>query len=388
MTAKPRVLVLLEPCLAETDYESKMVPLIKKHLDPKSFSIFVLGSSVGSEAVEGECRKYYSVRHRFTASNDLAFWLEYCWYLFLSFFRLVQVGKSTRTQAIISLSGHAYSGLVVSLAARVLRRKSIVRISDPTRYVTRGRYRFSSLVSTLASIAESCTFRLCYVIVSNRDMSWYHSKVHLKQKVLSQGVDLTLFDSRVMPILDSKAFPKLITVSRLDKHKGISSVIKALKLLEDSFPRIVYHIVGIGPEEKNLREEVKNIGLGDKVIFYGYVKPECIPSMLTSCDVFVLPSLIEGLPSAVLEAMACGVPVILGYTCYDYANWFINEDNAMLVRGEPRTIVHAILRILSDNKLKRRIVFNALRDVRKHHDSSCTKAHFAKIIKELLSNHR
>lgn len=386
MTGKPRVLVLLEPCITDADYESKMIPLMKKHLDPTSFTISVLCSAVGSKAIEGKCEKYFLVRHRFTSSNDVVFWLEYSWYLFLSFFKLIQVAKSTKAQVITSLSGHAYSGFVVSLAARILHRKSIVRISEPTRYVTRGRYRFSSLVSTLVGIAESSTFRLCDVVISNRDMSWYHSKVYSKQRVLSQGVDLALFNRKVMPALNSRAFPKLITVSRLDKQKNIASVIKALKLLRDRYPTIVYHIVGMGHDEKNLRKEVRALELDDYVVFHGYVKPERIPSLLKSCDIFILPSLIEGLPSAVLEAMACGIPVILGYTCYDYANWLVNQERAILVTGEPKTVADAIVRVMSDNKLERKLVLNALDYVRKYHNSSSAKVHFTKIVRELLSN--
>jgi len=386
MTEKPHVLILLEPCISETDYESKMVPLMKKHLDPKSFSISVLCSSVGAKAIEGKCENYYLVRHRFTSSNDTVFWFEYSCYLFLSFFKLIQVAKSTKAQVIISLCGHAYSGVVVSLVARVLHRKSIVRISEPTRYVTRGRYRFSSLVSTLVRVAESLTFRLCNVIISNRDMSWYHSKVHRKQMILSQGVDLALFDRKATPSLSSMAFPKLITVSRLDKQKNIESVLKALKLLKDRYPTIAYHIVGLGPNEKSLREEVKTLELSDNVVFHGYVKPERIPSMLKSCDVFVLPSLIEALPSAVLEAMACEVPVIMGSTRYDYADWFANEENVILVRGDPENLAHSVIRIMSDNELERKLVHNALEHVRKYHNSSSTRVHFTKLIRDLLSN--
>jgi len=386
MTEKLCVLVLLEPCIMETDYESKMVPLMKKHLDPKSFSISVLCSSVGFKAIEGKFEKYHLVRHRFTSSNDTVFWFEYGCYLFFSFFKLIQVAKSTKAQVIISLCGHAYSGLVVSLVARVLHRKSIVRISEPTRYVTRGRYRFSSLVSTLVRVAESFTFRLCDVVISNRDMSWYHPKVHPKQRILSQGVDLALFDRKVTPSLSSRAFPKLITVSRLDKQKNIGSVLKALKLLKDRYPTVAYHIVGIGPDEKSLREEVKTLELSDNVVFHGYVKPEHIPPLLKSCDVFALPSLIEGTPSAVLEAMACEVPVILGSTRYDYADWFVNEENVILVRGDPENLAHSVIRIMSDNELKRKLVHNALEHVRKYHNSSSTRVHFTKLIRDLLSN--
>lgn len=388
MVEKLHVLVLLEPCVTKIDYESKMMPLIKKHLDPKFLSIFIIGSSKGYKAIKGTCERCYLIKHNFTSKHEIVFWLEYCCYLLLSFFKLIQVTKLTKSQVIISLGGHAYSGLVVSLVAKVLHRKSIVRISEPTRYVTRGRYRSSSIVSTLVRIAESLTFRLCDVIISNRDMSWYHLKVHKKQKILSQGVDLDLFNRKTKPVLNSKAFPRLITVSRLDKQKNIVSVIKATRLLKEKYPAPAYHIVGVGPDEEGLRREVKMLELGDNIVFHGYVKPEHIPPLLKSCDVFVFPSLIEGVPSAVLEAMACWIPVILGSTRYDYVNWFVNEKNVLMVRGDPESIANSIIRITSDDELKRKLVNNAFEHVKKYHNSSNTKIHFTEIVRGLLSNNK
>jgi glycosyltransferase involved in cell wall biosynthesis len=383
---KVAILILLEPAVFSTDYESKMMPLIRKHIDANRFMVDIVCSSAGSRSLYTNFRNIHEIQHQFTRFNDASFWLEYVLYLSRSFFKVIKTAKQTNSQLIISMGGHAYSGLVVTIVARILSRRSIIRISEPTRYIVKKRYRFSFLLSALISMAESISFQLCDVVISNRDMSWYHSKVLKKQRILSQGVDLTLFDRKVMPALNSKAFPKLITVSRLDKPKNIVSVIRALKLLKDRYPSIAYHIIGYGPNEENLRKEAKALELGDNVIFHGYVKPEYIPPLLKSCDVFVLPSLIEGVPSAVLEAMACGIPVILGSTRYDYVNWFVNEENVLMARGDPESIAQSIIRITSNNELKREIVHNAFEHVKKYHNSSNTRIHLTKIIRELLSN--
>jgi len=87
-----------------------------------------------------------------------------------------------------------------------------------------------------------------------------------------------------------------------------------------------------------------------------------------------------------LEAMACGIPVVLGSTRYDYVNWFVNEENVLLVRDDPESIGHSIIRIISDNELKRKLVHNAFEHVRKYHNSSNTRIRFTKIVRELLSN--
>lgn len=71
---------------------------------------------------------------------------------------------------------------------------------------------------------------------------------------------------------------------------------------------IVYLICGTGAMEQELRSRVKDLGLEKKVIFAGYVKD--VPDVLSECDCFVFPSFQEGLPVAVMEAMAVGLPVI------------------------------------------------------------------------------
>jgi glycosyltransferase involved in cell wall biosynthesis len=90
----------------------------------------------------------------------------------------------------------------------------------------------------------------------------------------------------------------------------------------------------------------------------------------------------------VLEAMACWIPVILGSTRYDYVNWFVNEKNVLMVRGDPESIANSIIRITSDDELKRKLVNNAFEHVKKYHNSSNTKIHFTEIVRGLLSNNK
>jgi glycosyltransferase involved in cell wall biosynthesis len=69
-------------------------------------------------------------------------------------------------------------------------------------------------------------------------------------------------------------------------------------------------IVGNGLERCSLERTVNLAGLNDRVIFTGFVPHDQIPSYIMAADVFVLPSLSEGLPNALLEAMAGGLPIV------------------------------------------------------------------------------
>ena len=68
-------------------------------------------------------------------SHGLGFYLGCILYLSIAFFKIIQLVSKIDTRALISLGEHAYSGFIVVLTAKLLRRKSVVRISEPTRYI-------------------------------------------------------------------------------------------------------------------------------------------------------------------------------------------------------------------------------------------------------------
>jgi glycosyltransferase involved in cell wall biosynthesis len=96
----------------------------------------------------------------------------------------------------------------------------------------------------------------------------------------------------------------ILTVARLDKQKGHPELIQA----SVEIPEAIFAFVGDGPERASLEEQVRNLKLEDRILFFGFRHD--IQNWLSACDVFVLPSLYEGLPIAILEAMAAGKPVI------------------------------------------------------------------------------
>lgn len=98
----------------------------------------------------------------------------------------------------------------------------------------------------------------------------------------------------------------LVSVGELTKRKNNRVMIEAMALLRD-LP-MTYLICGTGPLEGDLRQRVRQLGLEEQVRFAGYVTD--VKEVLQQADCFVFPSLQEGLPVAVMEAMAAGLPVI------------------------------------------------------------------------------
>src|SRR4030042_2168673 len=101
--------------------------------------------------------------------------------------------------------------------------------------------------------------------------------------------------------------PIVIAIGRLARQKGFDTLIKAFSLV---IPKVNARLImlGDGPERESLEEMVKDLGLIDKVSFAGFQNNPY--KFLSRADVFVLSSNYEGLPMVILEAMACGAPII------------------------------------------------------------------------------
>jgi len=110
-----------------------------------------------------------------------------------------------------------------------------------------------------------------------------------------------------------RKFPKgerweIITIGRLTKRKGLDTLIRSLPNVIGDCPTAHLTIVGDGKEWNSLNKLVDELRLNQHITFLG--QQADVSSLLLHSDLFVLPSLSEGLPTVILEAMACGIPVI------------------------------------------------------------------------------
>jgi glycosyltransferase involved in cell wall biosynthesis len=98
-------------------------------------------------------------------------------------------------------------------------------------------------------------------------------------------------------------------VGRVDYEKRLDVLLRAMKLLQREDVQLV--IAGRGTEKEKLEAQARELELGQRVHFAGFVPSEDLPALLNSVDIFTMPSQAELLSIASLEAMACGRPVLL-----------------------------------------------------------------------------
>jgi glycosyltransferase involved in cell wall biosynthesis len=142
-------------------------------------------------------------------------------------------------------------------------------------------------------------------------------------------------------------------VGRLEKVKGIEYLIKAVDLLKEKIPEIDLVVVGEGSQKAELAWLAEQMGLRGKVKFVGY-KDDYI-GWLKDFGVFVLPSVKESLGIILLEAMACGCPVVAAKVG-GVVEVVEHEKNGLLVEPKnPTAIADAVLRIYHDRALADRL---------------------------------
>ncbi|MGH9197935.1 MAG: glycosyltransferase, partial [Acidimicrobiia bacterium] len=136
------------------------------------------------------------------------------------------------------------------------------------------------------------------------------------------------------------------TVANLKTHKGHEYLLQAASEVRREMPKAHFVFVGQGPLEHELKLRAKRLGLDDTVTFFGY--REDAPAVAGSFDVFALPSLHEGLPIALIEAMALGRPVI-ATRVGGIPEVITDQEHGLLVPPrDSRALAAGIVRLLKD----------------------------------------
>lgn len=143
------------------------------------------------------------------------------------------------------------------------------------------------------------------------------------------------------------------TAGRLTHQKGMEFLVQAAGMLSPRFPDLTVLIVGEGSEQAALQERVRAAGLENQVRLLGLRMD--IPDLLALFDIYALPSRWEGLPMAILEAMAASLPIV-GSAVGGVPTAVREGVNGLLVEPEdPVALANALERLLNDPQLRRKM---------------------------------
>ena len=164
----------------------------------------------------------------------------------------------------------------------------------------------------------------------------------------------------------------LVTVARLQRHKGMDTVIAALPAILARAPDVRYAVAGAGPDRERLEKLTHKLGLADRVRFLGGVTDQDLPALYNLASVYVGASRrserlgVEGFGISLVEASACGLPVVAGNSGGIPDAVQDGETGFLVPPEDPAALADAICRLLGDATLATRLGGNGRRAVETH----------------------
>ena len=159
------------------------------------------------------------------------------------------------------------------------------------------------------------------------------------------------------------------------------TLVRAIALLPPGSARAT--VVGDGPQREDVADEIRRLGAEGTVDLAG--ERDDVADVLAAADVFVLPTLSEGLPMSVLEAMAAGLPVVAAAVGGVPELVDDGETGLLVPPGRPDALAAALGRLAADPALRRRLGAAGRRRAEAHFDiEACRRAH-VELYRELLA---
>jgi glycosyltransferase involved in cell wall biosynthesis len=196
---------------------------------------------------------------------------------------------------------------------------------------------------------------------------------------ISNGVDTSIF---TMTTKRDHKKQKLITfIGRLDAYKGVDCLLEAFSRVIAGGADVRLKLIGNGPDEAKLKRRAAVLHIQEKIVFRG--RQENVADELSGTDVFVLPSLSEGMSNVLLEAMSCGLPVVA--TGVGGALDMIRHGiNGILVPpGDPAALSDALIELLGNESLALSLGKEARKTVEKRYMLAYTAERYQQLYKEL-----
>jgi len=217
-----------------------------------------------------------------------------------------------------------------------------------------------------------------------------------KIQIIHPGADTNRFfpllnNNRILNGYNLKNKKIILTISNLVSRKGQDTVLKALPLVKEIIPNIIYIIAGKGSYKNKLHWISKSLHLEKQVIFIESVSDKEVPILMNLCDVFVMPSRmvgdsVEGFGIVFTEANACGKPVI-GSKSGGIEDAILDSVTGYLVDPDnEKELAEKLILLLEDKHLSKMFGENGFKRVKEELNWKVTTNRFRQVALEILKN--
>lgn len=277
--------------------------------------------------------------------------LLYCFILPFFYLKLI---KSS-----IVIRGYQLTGGLPAVISKLLfNKKIVINYGYPYQQtaLTEGR----RIKAVLLKLLNYFILPFCdIIIITQKYLKNYLPKfAKIRSVVIPNGINTVIF----RPSKAEKKF-NIIFVGRLEPQKNIPVLLKAISLLPQNLRTLL--IIGNGSLKEKIISECKNSQIQLKLLTK--VQNRQLPLYLNSARIFVLPSIVEGHPKALLEAMGCSLAVVVN-DIEAVKEVIIDGKNGLVFNGSGPDLASKTTKILNDSKLASQLGINARLSVKENYD--------------------
>lgn len=251
--------------------------------------------------------------------------------------RLRQICKRENPEVLVAFMAEPNVRAIIATIG--LETKTIISVRNDPEKEYSGRL-MNFVGKYILPMADGCVFQ------TEDAKMWFPKKLQNKSTIIFNAVKREFFEAKRNPVGGL-----VVTCGRLEEQKNHKLLIKAFSNVVRKIPNAKLQIYGDGSLKETLQQLIDSSGLHDFVKLMGQTSD--VVKALEKADVFVLPSLYEGMPNALMEAMAVGVPCIATDCPCGGARMLLNDNNGILIKNNNiDELTNAIEQLIKDDYKK------------------------------------
>lgn len=231
--------------------------------------------------------------------------------------RLRQICKREKPDVLVAFMAEPNFRAIIATIG--LKTKTVISVRNDPEKEYAGRL-MNFVGKYILPMADGCVFQ------TEEAKKWFPKKLQNKSTIIFNAVKREFFEAKRKPVNGL-----IVTCGRLEEQKNHILLIKAFFNVVKKNPNAYLHIYGEGSLKDYLQSLIDNLGLNHSVKLMGQTND--VVSVLEKADVFVLSSFYEGMPNALMEAMAVGVPCIATDCPCGGARMLLNDNNGILIKN-------------------------------------------------------
>ena len=223
-----------------------------------------------------------------------------------------------------------------------------------------------------------CSYTLMTELAASRKIPWE------RVSVIQNGVDFNEIEEIESSPANTQEKISIIFAGRLFPSKGVISLLLAFKSLKSGFKNVHLNIFGKGPLEKRIAQFIKDNNLGDSVNMLGRVPHKRLLAEVKKSDIVVFPSIQEAQSMFMLEAMACGKPLIAFDFPFSREILTHMKTGMLAAPGDINDLLSKMELLVSDEKLRHRLGQAAYDHIKRNHNWKIQAEKYLRIYESVI----